>query len=65
MSEGLAKYMVTRFQKILDKVNQTEASPSIQSAKKPSQPKELAKPKAKKEPKKEVQKLEPKAEVEE
>ena len=58
------------FRKILGQVKQTEAVPPIQSAKKPSQPKE-SKPKIKDEPKKEAKKeakqeLEkPKAEEEE
>ncbi|XP_043721683.1 elongation factor 1-gamma-like isoform X2 [Telopea speciosissima] len=42
------------FHKILGEVKQTEAVPPIQSAKKPSQPKEPAKPKLKNEIKKEV-----------
>lgn len=44
------------FRKILGEVKQTESIPPVQSAKKPSQPKEHAKPKSKVEPKKEVKK---------
>ena len=53
-----------KFKKIMGDVKQTEAVPPIQSAKKPSQPKEPAKPKAKEEPKKEA-KPEPNADAEE
>ncbi|KAA8545451.1 hypothetical protein F0562_020235 [Nyssa sinensis] len=44
------------FRKILGEVKQTETVPPVQSAKKPSQPKEAAKPKPKDEPKKEAKK---------
>uniref|UniRef100_A0A5B7B9M6 Putative Elongation factor 1-gamma n=1 Tax=Davidia involucrata TaxID=16924 RepID=A0A5B7B9M6_DAVIN len=44
------------FSKILGEVKQTETVPPVQSAKKPSQPKEAAKPKPKDEPKKEAKK---------
>ncbi|XP_041008259.1 elongation factor 1-gamma-like isoform X2 [Juglans microcarpa x Juglans regia] len=44
------------FRKILGEVRQTESIPPVQSAKKPSQPKEPAKPKSKAELKKEVKK---------
>ncbi|KAJ7949719.1 elongation factor 1-gamma-like [Quillaja saponaria] len=44
------------FRKVLGVVKQTEAIPPVQSAKKPSQPKEPAKPKAKDEAKKEATK---------
>ncbi|KAI4296171.1 hypothetical protein L6164_036151 [Bauhinia variegata] len=55
------------FKKILGEVKQVESVPPIQSAKKPSQPKEPAKPKAKDEPKKEAKKEpeKPKEEAEE
>ncbi|XP_043703211.1 elongation factor 1-gamma 2-like [Telopea speciosissima] len=53
------------FRKILGEVKQVEAVPPVQSAKKPSQPKEPAKPKTKNEPKKEAKEepAKPKAEV--
>ncbi|KAF8404304.1 hypothetical protein HHK36_009187 [Tetracentron sinense] len=44
------------FRKIFGEVKQTESVPPVQTAKKPSQPKEPAKPKAKDEPKKEAKK---------
>ncbi|KAJ7946558.1 Elongation factor 1-gamma [Quillaja saponaria] len=54
-----------KFQKIVGEVKQIESLPPIQSAKKPSQPKESAKSKPKVEPKKEAKKevAKPKAEA--
>ncbi|XP_042500676.1 elongation factor 1-gamma-like [Macadamia integrifolia] len=52
-----------KFHKMLGEVKQTEAVPPVQSAKKPSQPKEPVKPKTKNEPKKEAkEEAKPKAE---